>query len=244
VGAQGLGEVHGEIFGDGGIAWRGDGRGKAVTARRDFALSGVEAEILQSLKQISWANQLWFPVVQRRVLGLQSDAADEEIHDAVVDLIKKQALVPISPHIPFEWEVANLQERPGTDPSLRKISTSAESEARLQRAVESHHWIDELHSTVPNGLASPGDVTYLESLILLKIDHEAWFAYLWFPFVERELLDFGSHAPDDEIQRAILNLMRKGSLVPEHDEPCDMPKWLPCGEAFKTAVYKALGRNI
>ena len=207
-------------------------------------MSALEAEILRSLKQISWANQLWFPVVQRRMLGLQSNAGDEEIHAAVVNLIYKQVLVPISPYIPFEWEVATQEGRSGIDPSLRTISTTAESEAQLRKALESHDWHDELHSSVPNGLASPGDVTYLESHILLAIDNGGWFAYLWFPFVERELLNFGPKAPDQEIQRAILNLIRKGSLLPEHDEPGDRPTWLPAPAAFRSAVYKALGRKI
>lgn len=215
-----------------------------MITQRESDISDLEAEILSSLKRISWANQLWFPVVQRRMLGLQSDAADEEIHAAVVNLIKKQALVRISPYIPFEWEVANPQEQPGTDPSLRMVSTSAESEAMLQKAVASHPWVDQQTRSVPIGLGSPTDVTYLESQILLAIENEGWFAYLWFPFVERELLNFGSDAPDENIQRAILNLIRKQSLAPRHDEPGDRPDWLPVREAFRAAVYKARGRSI
>lgn len=201
----------------------------------------LEATVLRSLKRAPWDGQLWFPVVQRAMLGFQSDAADEEIQAAILNLIQKKALVATAP---YEWEVANLEERPGTDQSRDLISMPAESEARLREVLEPHGWVDELRPSVPKGLASPGEVTYLESQILLAIDHQGWFAHLWFPVVEHDYLNFGSHAPDDEVHRAILNMIRKGSLIAEHDEPGDRPNWLPHPEAFKTAVYKALGRKI
>jgi hypothetical protein len=87
-------------------------------------------------------------------------------------------------------------------------------------------------------------VTYVESRILLAIDNIGWYAYLWFPIVHREYLNFGSHTPDSDIHRAFISLIRKGSLLPVHDQPGDMPDWLPSPEAFGTAVYKALGRKI
>jgi hypothetical protein len=172
---------------------------------------------------------------------------DEDIHAAVVSLIEKGALVQLSPHLPFLWEVANPDEAPATNPSLRKISTSAESEARLQQAVSKHAWVDEPFSREPDrhiALGASADISYLESLILLAIDHLGWYAYLWFPIVHREDLNFGSHAPDFEIHRAFLRLVRKGALVPGHDGPGDQPNWLPSPETFRTAVYKASGRRI
>jgi hypothetical protein len=210
-------------------------------------LSPLATDILRSVQEISWSNQLWFPVVQRHMLDLHCDADDSDIHAVVVSLIENRVLVPISPHLPFLWEMANLDETPGTDPSLRKISTSAESEARLAKAVSTHVWIDKLFSREPDrkiAIGAPADVTYLESHILLAIDHLGWFAYLWFPVVHREYLNFGSRAPDSDIHQAFTSLIRKGALVPNHDEPGDMPDWLPAPEAFKTAVYKGLGRRI
>jgi hypothetical protein len=210
-------------------------------------LPPLESEILRSVREISWANQLWFPVVQRHMLELHSDAHDEDIHAAVASLIEKRALVPISPYLPFSWEVANPDETPGTDPSLRKISTSAESEARLEKATSKQAWVDELFSREPDrniALGAPADVTYVESRILLAIDDIGWYAYLWFPIVHREYLNFGSHAPDSDIHRTFTSLIRKGSLLPVHDQPGDMPEWLPSLDAFRTAVYKALGRKI
>lgn len=210
-------------------------------------LSPLETDVLRSIREISWANQLWFPVVQRHMLELHCDADDNDVHAAVVSLIEKRALVPISPHLPFLWEMANPDETPDTDASLRKISTSAESEARLAKAASTHAWIDKLFSRKPDRNIAPGapaDVTYLESHILLAIDHIGWFAYLWFPVVHREYLNFGSLAPDSDIYRAFTSLIRKGALVPNHDEHGNMPDWLPSPEALRTTVYKALGRNI
>ena len=210
-------------------------------------LSELESEVLASVRQVAFANQLWFPVVQRHMLELRSQARDQEIHAAIVRLIDRHALVPISPYLPFVWEVANPNETPGTEPSLRKISTSAETEARLQGALSSRAWVDELFSPETGqhiALGSPADVTHLEAHILLAIDHIGWYAHLWFPIVHREALNFGSHAPDDEIHRAFLSLIRKNALAPIHDKPGDMPDWLPAPEAFRTAVYKALGRKI
>jgi hypothetical protein len=79
-------------------------------------LPSLESEILRSVREISWANQLWFPIVQRHMLKLHSDAHDEDIHAAVISLIEKRALVPISPYLPFSWEMANPDKTPGTDP--------------------------------------------------------------------------------------------------------------------------------
>ena len=42
-------------------------------------------------------------------------------------------------------------------------------------------------------------LSVLGSEILVTIDHVGWYAYLWFPVVYREVLNFGSNAPDEEI---------------------------------------------
>ena len=40
-------------------------------------------------------------------------------------------------------------------------------------------------------------LSVLESGILVAIDHVGWYAYLWFPVVYREVLNFGSDASDE-----------------------------------------------
>lgn len=211
--------------------------------------SPVQTDIIRAIQNISWDAQLWFPIVQRQLLGLRTDAADEQIHAEIVAMVEKQALVLVNPYLPYDWEAANSNEASYSDPSLRKISTSAASQRLLNEALSSHRWIDEIAAAQREGtgsaaLSSDIDVTYLESQIILAIDQEGWFPFLWFPIVHRNPLNFGSDAPDDYVHRAFPSLIRKHALIPIHEEAGDRPNWQPEQEAFKTAVYKALGRRI
>jgi hypothetical protein len=212
--------------------------------------SAVQADIIRAIRNISWDAQLWFPIVQRQLLGLRTDAADEQIHAAIVAMIEKQALVLLNPYLPYTWEAANPREASYADPSLRRISTSAASETALNEALSSNGWVDEIAAAVQGGSHESGafgseiEITYLESQIILAIDHLGWFSFLWFPIVHREALNFGSNAPDEYVHRAFPSLIRKHALIPIHEEPGDRPDWQPEPNAFKTAVYKALGRVI
>jgi len=53
----------------------------------------------------------------------------------------------------------------------------------------------------------------LEAKILVTIDNIGWYAYLWFPIIERAILNFGSDAPEEEVHVALVGLIRKGVLV-------------------------------
>lgn len=213
-------------------------------------ISVLETEIIRAAQAVSWDAGLWFPVVQRQLLNIRFDATDEQLHAAVVSLIEKHSLVPISPYLPYSWEIADLDDISHPDPSLRRISTSANSVRCLENALSSHEWVDE----VPMGATrvdgkwvmqeSPLEITYLESQIIVAIDNEGWFPFLWFPIVDRDALNFGSPAPDDYVHRAFPSLIRKRALIPIHEEPGDEPEWQPEPNAFKTAVYMASGRRI
>jgi hypothetical protein len=213
-------------------------------------LSALEAEIIRAVQNISWDAQLWFPIVQRTLLELRTDAADEQIHAAVVTMIEKHALVPINPYLPYEWEIAISNGILHHDPSLRTISTSADSQTCLVKALSSYGWVDEIAPTVPGGRQrsvvqeSALDLTYLESKIILAVEHLGWFSFLWFPVVHREDLNFGSNAPDADVHRAFPTLIRKRALIPIHEEPGDKPDWQPEPSALKAAVYKTTGRRI
>jgi hypothetical protein len=62
--------------------------------------------------------------------------------------------------------------------------------------------------------------------------------------VHRQHLNFGSNAPDADVDRAFPSLIRKRALIPIHEEPGNKPDWQPEPSALKAAVYKALGRRI
>lgn len=213
--------------------------------------SDVQADIIRAIQNTSWDAQLWFPIVQRQLLGLRTDAADEQIHAAILSMVENQALVPVNPYLPYDWEAPNSNEGPYSHPSLRKISTSAASQKALNEALSSHRWVDEI-ATAEGGSRETGvvgtdmdmDITYLESQIILAIDDLGWFSFLWFPIVNRPALNFGSHAPDDSVHRALPSLIRKRALIPIHEELGDQPDWQPEPNAFKTAVSKALGRRV
>jgi hypothetical protein len=50
----------------------------------------------------------------------------------------------------------------------------------------------------------------LEAKILVAIDNIGWYAYLWFPVIQRAILNFGSDAPEEQVHAAIVGLIRKG----------------------------------
>ena len=69
------------------------------------------------------------------------------------------------------------------------------------------------------------DLSVLESEILVTIDNIGWYAYLWFPVVYREILNFGSNASDEQVHVAFGSLISKGALVMNHENCRDIPEW-------------------
>src|SRR5713101_2869383 len=67
-------------------------------------LSALESEIVRMIRNVGWYTQLWFPIVQRELLGFDYHVAEEEVHSAVVNLIHKNVLV--SPEL-YEWAPAS-----------------------------------------------------------------------------------------------------------------------------------------
>jgi hypothetical protein len=76
----------------------------------------------------------------------------------------------------------------------------------------------------------------LEAEILIAVNHCGWHAELWFPIVQRELLNFASDEPDDLIWTAILGLINREILREATSEhPAFVPPWEPTPEALKEA---------
>src|SRR5690242_10149303 len=63
-----------------------------MSATGQFDLSPLESEVLRVIASVGLQVHLWFPIVQRGVLGLKSEASDEQIHAGVVALARKRAI--------------------------------------------------------------------------------------------------------------------------------------------------------
>lgn len=80
------------------------------------------------------------------------------------------------------------------------------------------------------------EISDLDAWILETIDNIGWYAYLWFPVIYREVLNFGSDEPDEEVYRAFVSLIEKGALIEaERERPGDPPVWTPDPSALAVA---------
>jgi hypothetical protein len=85
----------------------------------------------------------------------------------------------------------------------------------------------------------------LESEILVAIDNIGWYAYLWFPVVYREVLNFGSNASDEQVHAAFGSLIRKGALVMNQENCPDIPQWqLAPGTLEEAKETMSLGTDL
>lgn len=88
-------------------------------------------------------------------------------------------------------------------------------------------------------------LTVLESEIVVTIDHIGWYAYLWFPVVYREVLNFGSSASDEQVHAAFGSLIRKKALTVHQEEASEMPEWkLASGALEEAKDTKSLGTDL
>jgi hypothetical protein len=88
-------------------------------------------------------------------------------------------------------------------------------------------------------------LSVLESEILVTIDNIGWYAYLWFPVVYREVLNFGSNASDEQVHVAFGNLIRKGALVMNQENCRDIPEWqLAPGALEEAKETMSLGTDL
>ena len=92
----------------------------------------------------------------------------------------------------------------------------------------------------------------LEAWILETIDNIGWYAYLWFPVISREVLNFPCDKSDEEVYAAFSGLIRKGALkmVPSSPsaywsvlEKCLTPPTLSERRFFANYTDSGLSRN-
>ena len=89
------------------------------------------------------------------------------------------------------------------------------------------------------------ELSVLEAQIVVAINHVGWYAYLWFPVVQREVMNFGSDAPDQEVHAAFASLIRKGALVVAQDKCLDTPEWrLAPGVLEEAKETESLGTDL
>ncbi|SRR6266496_1001855 len=69
------------------------------------------------------------------------------------------------------------------------------------------------------------ELSVLGAQILVAIDDVGWYAYLWFPIVYREVMNFGSDATDEQVHAAFASLIRKGALVASQEKCGEIPEW-------------------
>lgn len=90
----------------------------------------------------------------------------------------------------------------------------------------------------------------LDAWILETIDNVGWYAYLWFPVVYREVLNFGVDVPDEEVYAAFSGLIQKGALLQVGKAKWgDIPEWKParswrslyCKRHFAFEIWMAGG---
>jgi hypothetical protein len=76
----------------------------------------------------------------------------------------------------------------------------------------------------------------LEAQIVRTIEHVGWYAHLWFPIVYREVMNFDSKAPDEEVHTAFAGLIRKGALRVTQEKWGAIPDWELAPGALEAAT--------
>jgi len=97
-------------------------------------------------------------------------------------------------------------------------------------------------------MGGPGksfELSVLEAQILVAIDHVGWYAYLWFPIVYRDVMNFGSDATDEQVHAAFANLIRKSALVVLQEKCGEIPEWTLAPGALEIAKdVRSLGTDL
>ncbi len=68
--------------------------------KNDHVETELEGRILDSIQRVGWdwrSTNLWFPFVERKILGLDVNASDHDIQAAVVGLIRESKLIHVDP---------------------------------------------------------------------------------------------------------------------------------------------------
>jgi hypothetical protein len=79
------------------------------------------------------------------------------------------------------------------------------------------------------------ELSVLEAEILVTIDNTGWYAYLWFPIVYREVMNFSSDASDEQVHAAFASLIQKGALVVSQEKWGEIPEWRLASDVLEIA---------
>lgn len=180
----------------------------------------LEQRILDSIQRVGFdwqSTDLWFPFVHKEILGLEVNAPDGDIQVAIVGLIRKKKLIHANPE---GWRTSNSSPAPDIrGPILPSPGCLALAyrmpvvphgpiEAALEKELRP---ISQTRSAMQQ--ANWTEMTELDASIICSVDHVGWYAYLWFPVVSREALNFGPDDCEEDIHAAIRSLIEKGALV-------------------------------
>ena len=77
--------------------------------KNDHVGTELEGRILESIQRVGWEANLWFPFVERKILGLDVNASDHDIQAAVVGLIRESKLIHVYPE---GWRIPNFSPAP------------------------------------------------------------------------------------------------------------------------------------
>src|SRR5438093_599975 len=80
--------------------------------KNDHIETELEKRILGSIDRVGWdwqSTNLWFPFVERKILGLDVNASDHDIQVAVVGLVRERKLIHVDPE---GWRIPNLSPAP------------------------------------------------------------------------------------------------------------------------------------
>ena len=83
------------------------------------------------------------------------------------------------------------------------------------------------------------EMTELDASIICSVDHVGWYAYLWFPVVSREALNFGPDDCEENVHAAIRSLIEKGALIFRQESVDHNPSgWYPAPGLLEAAERK------
>jgi hypothetical protein len=214
----------------------------------------LERRILDSIQRVGcdWkSTDLWFPFVDREILGLEVNTSDANIQAAIVGLVRRKKLIDVNPE---GWRTPHFSPAPDIrGPILPSpgclalayrmpmvphgpIETAIERESAIgqpqihlpaaRRDAKKANWVE-------------SELTELDASIIRSIDHIGWYTYLWFPVVSRGALNFGPDDCEEDVHAAIVSLIENGALLFRQESVDDNPSgWYPAPGALEAAQRK------
>ena len=222
--------------------------------KNDHIETELEKRILGSIHRFGWewrSAHLWFPFVERKILGLDVNASDRDIQAAVIGLIRESKLIHVDPE---GWRIPNFSPAPDIRGPILPAPGYLALAYRMplvqpgpvETLLAKQKETDESRGVIPDAgrdIKKPNwvdaELTELEACIVRSIDHVGWYTYLWFPVVAREALNFGSDDREENVHAAIVSLIERGGLVLKQENVDDNPPgWYPAPGLLEAAERK------